>query len=437
MSECEKTVNTLDLYRERMELKDALRAMETKYERMGRRYERMRQCFEMLKNRYDEQQVELEELRTLRRNNLVFEDIDKVCEIESEELPLGLSEYRRKLVKEVRVFLAFTSFRQFYDSIAGLVIGQEEGLSLLLMSVYRYLCGIAKDGHPKKVNVLVTAPSGNGKTESFRALRNYFSQKVPSLVVKCEDVSGITTAGFKGREATSLVSGLVKSEGIGLIWLSEFDKLVRPRHTSSDENVALDVMGELLCMAEGGDIRYSKECFVNTSEAMFVFDGSFNDIRLNRKKTCQKSTVGFIKNNEDGFCSDFDEITRADILDFGCTAELLGRIPIIIQYHKLGYEAILTVIDKCRCKVSDSLGVELYLAEDYINELAEKANGELGCRLLESSIYNDTLVALRDSFFRGTGDNVSITLKKGCYEIKEIENEEADERGGKEDSENE
>lgn len=420
MSECEKEVSTLDLYRERMKLKDELRAMETKYERIERRYDRMRQCFDMLKSKYDEQNAELEGFRAMCQSDVELDDLFKVNKAEKEDLPPGLSRYMQKLVKETRVFLEVTSFRQFYDAIAGLVIGQDEGLSLLLMGVYRYLRSIAKDGCPKKNNIILSGPSGSGKTATLRALKTYLAQKIPSFKIVHDDVSGLTTSGFRGREASSILSGL-NSDGVALVWLSEFDKLIRPRHTSAGENTSLDVQGEILSMLEGVDYKLPKGETISTSGIMFICDGSFSDIRLNKKNESRKSAIGFITEKNGGKYNAYDEITREEILEYGCTPELLGRFSTIICYRTISEKAVKLIIEQCRIRVADSLGADIILAREYIDVLTEKANGEYGCRLLEAEIYNAALAALRDSCFQGNSDNVSIVLNLNSYDIKETE----------------
>ncbi len=425
----EKEETMLDMYRERIELKDELRTMKSKHERLERKYERMKECFGALKSKYDEQERELEDFRARHKYDSLFEEIDRAREIRKEELPPGLSEYAKQLVKDVRVYLEFNSYKQFYEAISESVFGQESGLSLLLTGIYSYLCGIARDGKPRKANLMLISPSGSGKTETLRAITSYFRDKIKRLVIIHEDVSNVSAAGYKGRETINLIAGLLKSEGYGLAFFSEFDKMISPHHSSSGENTSLAVINEFLCMLEGqkyyavhsGDSKCGN-C-IDTNNTLFICDGSFNEIREQRRKNRETSTMGFVSFKAE--CYDtYEEITREDLIDYGATYELLGRIPVIIQYHKLSKEAVLGVIEKSRRRISDALSVEVDFGTDYVDYLVEQANGDYGVRMIESTIYNDSLVALRDCFLQGQGNNVRITLHIGGYEVCEVDNEE-------------
>lgn len=412
---CEE-VSLIDLHREKIALKEELRVLMGKHERLELRYKRLNDCFEMLKMQYDEQKKENAEMKTLQ------EYTKGSCE--GFALPAVLTPYAKGLIEEVRVFLTFTSFKQFYDEISEHIIGQEEGLSLLLTGIYRYLCGIAKEGKPRKANMMLVAPSGCGKTETLRVLKRYFEKKIKKLVIIHEDLSNVTAAGYKGRESLNLLVGLARSEGYGLAFFSEIDKLMAPHHSASGENTSLAVINEMLCILEGQKYPVQNGAIIDTSLTMFICDGSFNEIRANKKNESEKTVVGFLPDNKKDYDS-YEEITKEDIIDFGCTYELLGRFASIIQFHTLSRESLLAVVEKSRSKISETLGIELWLGEDFVQNLIDKGNGDYGCRLLESTIYNDALCALRDVLMQGIGDSITITLHNGGYEIKEIEEEKA------------
>ena len=386
---CEE-VSLVDLHREKMELKEELCALRGKHERLELRYKRQSDCFEMLKMKFDEQKNELQELKSLQEYDKLFCGADDINKIKRIEIPDRMSAYAKGLIEEVRVFLAFTSFKQFYDDISAHIIGQEEGLSLLLTGIYRYLCGIAKDGKPRKANMMLVAPSGCGKTETLRVLKKYFAVKIKKLVIIHEDLSNITAAGYKGRESINLLAGLARSEGYGLAFFSEIDKMIAPHHSSTGENTSLAVINELLCMIEGQKYPVQNGAIIDTSLTMFICDGSFNEIRANKKNESENTVVGFLPDVKKNYDS-YEEISKEDIIAFGCTYELLGRFASIIQYHTLSRESLLAVIEKSRNKISEALGVELWLGEDFVEDLLDKGNGDYGCRLLESSIYNDGL----------------------------------------------
>lgn len=331
--------------------------------------------------------------------------------------------YREHLIQDCATFLNDNAFIDFSHTISKNVIGQDD-LELLLAGIYNYISGIAMYETPSRINTLLAAPSGCGKTETYRSLKRYFRTKIPSLVVTLVDVSRITAEGFKGNDPGMIISELVSCNtgGYGIIFLDEFDKRISPQTDGSLGNMSIDVQGQLLTIIEGSIYKYRADKTtlkeIDSSLTMFIGCGSFNRMRLSKDEKNNRRTIGFIEQNER--YDAYEEITRADMINAGCTYELLGRFTLIINYHKLNRDAILRIIEKARVSISKNLILNIKLTKQYIDNLVTISNGNFGCRLIHSMIMEAALRAYAESLKTKTCSCPVVIIKgENEYEICE------------------
>ena len=253
------------------------------------------------------------------------------------------------------------------------VIGQEKAKTDMAVAIYNHFKrrdalrkGLATDDVIiQKSNILLTGPSGVGKTELSRAIARLL--KVPFYVA---DATRLTQAGYVGDDVESLLQGLladadndVERAEWGIVFLDEFDKLARKSGRSASGY--RDVSGEgvqqaLLKMIEGGKVAVPRGMnarilsssgqntdMIDTKNILFICAGSFAGIEeCVHKRLNKDARVGFGANNTSRSKDEtvYDKIIEEDILDFGIIPELVGRIPIMTACLPLSEDDMIRVL---------------------------------------------------------------------------------------------
>ena len=264
--------------------------------------------------------------------------------------------------------------------------------------------------------MLLCAPSGCGKTETYRAIKDYFADRIPLLAVHIVDVSSLTPAGFRGSEPSSVVAPLVGygSEPIAIVFMDEFDKICTPSYTADHSDMHLEVQHNILTMVEGSRVETARGV-IDTKNILFIGAGSFDGFRKVRESN-EKSEIGFQK-DENKKSDHYAPVTRENIITAGGCYELIGRFSYIVNYHPLDKEIVLSIIDLNRELIANDFGCELILERKALNELCEQAGSKFGCRLLDSLMRDPVLKAYGDALQSDAyGDVLVITLKDlGTY----------------------
>ena len=332
----------------------------------------------------------------------------------AELLEKGNSNDDNKLLRQIKEWLKETSYNDFCDAITSVVIGQPETENVLIC-VYNYLENISM-GKPHNSNVLLAAPSGCGKTETFRALKRYFADKIPALTVAQVDMTQITEQGFKGGDTRDMLLPILKdgNGGIGLLFLDEFDKKLIPSY-SNGMNVNAAVQAQILTVVEGREFEDEKlKVTIDTSKTMFIGLGSYDSLRTQKEENCAKS-MGFFSSDKEEV-GHYDAITRADMIELGASFELIGRFAMVVNYYELGNEAFERVVDKLAKKCSEEIGMEICVGKDMRSFLKEKLSSQFGCRSFESTL-KEALLPAYSRFLREGGK------KQGTRAIIEAENQ--------------
>lgn len=319
--------------------------------------------------------------------------------------------------KQIYDWIITDPYKEMLSYVQSRVMGQEDIVSVVT-NIYTHLRRMIGQTLNMRIqtrsgsnNMLLCAPSGCGKTETYRAIKDYFADRIPLLAVHIVDVSGLTPAGFRGSEPLSVVAPLVGygSEPIAIVFMDEFDKICTPSYTADHSDMHLEVQHNILTMVEGSRVETARGV-VDTKNILFIGAGSFDGFRKVRESN-EKSEIGFQK-DENKKSDHYAPVTRENIITAGGCYELIGRFSYIVNYHPLDKEIVLSIIDRNRELIANDFGCELILERKALNELCEQAGSKFGCRLLDSLMRDPVLKAYGDALQSDTyGDVLVITLK--------------------------
>lgn len=303
---------------------------------------------------------------------------------------------------QIKSWLSTTTFAEFKRAISERVIGQKN-LRLVLVNVYQYLQNAANGNFTCRNNTILCAPSGCGKTETYRALKAYFKQKIPKLIISIVDTNQITSEGFRGSDTGAIVTDLKKggSNGIGIVFLDEFDKRLVPEYTSYGDDVDARVQAQILETIEGYTLNG-----IDTSKTLFIGMGSFNVVRTGRES---EKKIGFGVDRKERIEDHYSDISRKEMIEMGASYELIGRFTSIINYYSLSPEAIDQIIDLRLREISSEVGYIVTVSSAMREFLHENANTEFGNRLIYSLIrepVNSALAEIMEFEIEATGIRV-------------------------------
>ena len=324
--------------------------------------------------------------------------------------------------KQIYDWIITDPYMEMLSYVQSRVMGQEDIVSVVT-NIYTHLrrmigqtLNMRMQTRSGSNNMLLCAPSGCGKTETYRAIKDYFADRIPLLAVHIVDVSGLTPAGFRGSEPSSVVAPLVGygSEPIAIVFMDEFDKICTPSYTADHSDMHLEVQHNILTMVEGSRVETARGV-VGTKNILFIGAGSFDGFRKVRESN-EKSEIGFQK-DENKKSDHYAPVTRENIITAGGCYELIGRFSYIVNYHPLDKEIVLSINDRNRELIANDFGCELILERKALNELCEQAGSKFGCRLLDSLMRDPVLKAYGDALQSDAyGDVLVITLKDlGTY----------------------
>ncbi|SEP12991.1 AAA family ATPase [Aquisalimonas asiatica] len=207
------------------------------------------------------------------------------------------------------------------------VVGQEQAKRVLAVQVHNHYKRLALRGMhdagvvPGKANVLLSGPTGSGKTHLLRTLAHRLD--VPFTVV---DATTLTPAGHVGEGVEAIAQGLLRDcdwdpacAARGIVYIDEVDKL---GGADADGN-GVAVQQALLQLLEGRRIPVTGprggRLSMHTRDVLFVAGGAFT-----QAVETAAPAPGFVRPSAPGVADD----PAQWLLRQGLIPELVGRFPI-------------------------------------------------------------------------------------------------------------
>lgn len=284
--------------------------------------------------------------------------------------------------------------QQLFEEITESIKGQDEYVRNLATVVWlqklRREYAKVSDKNDGKINMLVVGKSGTGKTATVEEMSRV--AKIPCVIA---DITGFTGSGWKGRDLNEIIAEmLIKTNynttdtEYSIIVLDEFDKLFNNMHTNDS---SFCVLSSLLKFIEGTTVPLTieKESYIiDTKNILFIGCGAFDgleEIISNRLNVTQK--IGFNTAENADTTSDsnvLQNVTEQDLIDYGISAQILGRFGSIAVLNTLTTDTMADIILNSSRSVVRSLHRLLNTTQDISVEISPTAAQEIAKQCIET-----------------------------------------------------
>jgi ATP-dependent Clp protease ATP-binding subunit ClpX len=238
--------------------------------------------------------------------------------------------------------------------LARRVVGQERAIAEL--SLVLAMHAVRTPGVPAP-NAVVVGPTGVGKTHSLAV-----ASQVMGLPFVATDATALVPSGIVGEQVEDVLGNLVgAAESLvsaagrrgarddklalaqqGIVLIDEFDKLAVPvdRATSSNQAEKQVIQRRLLKLLEGARHRIgvkrhddAPDRFIETAGILVLVSGVFEEPRTAGRHPARRAA------------SDGGRLTAADLVAAGFLPELLGRLPVVIEFEPLSTEDLVAILE--------------------------------------------------------------------------------------------
>ncbi len=307
---------------------------------------------------------------------------------------------------------------ELYSKVVKTLIAQDEAARRVIVEIARK----EMDDRKKREGILLTGPTGVGKTKLMKLISKHLDR--PILII---DSTQLTIPGYVGKDIEEYLWELYESCGRNIekaehaiIYIDEIDK--KGSKNKSDVS-GKGVLNLLLSFIEGTTYdatpstkssSLEKKVKINTSNMTIILGGAFTDVYKNLNG---KNGLGFGSDVEGS-----KKTRRATIDDFVEKAmmpdEFMGRVT-IVELNPLDATAIrriMTESDESALKIQEKifrdLGVRIRFTDDYITEIAQRAEKKgTGARGL-NALIDDTTWKAFDKIACSNGEYEEVIIDK-------------------------
>jgi ATP-dependent Clp protease ATP-binding subunit ClpX len=241
------------------------------------------------------------------------------------------------------------------------------------------------------------------------------------------DSNNLSQVGYVGADVTDILAAVYREcdEDLELaehaiVVLDEIDKLARK--SGADASEYKDVTGEsvqqsLLKILEGSEVEVpiamkktsAQETIVmDTSNMLFVLNGSFEGLERIIKARMHKKQIGFFSNEKEKKDIDYLRYTTTqDLIDFGMIPEIVGRAPSIVVLNQLKEEDLVKILTEPKNAIIKQYQemfkldkVKLKFMQDVIKYIAhiaiEKKTNARGLRAIVDTMLSSLMFEIPD-----------------------------------------
>ena len=340
---------------------------------------------------------------SLRRDNEQLERKDKVRKEEERLLEKKLEKQKIEKKGKEDKKQEKIDIEKVFKNVTNTLIAQDGPAKRVIVEIARK----EMDDRKKKEGILLTGPTGVGKTELMRLIAKYLDR--PFIKI---DATQLTSPGYVGKDLEEALWDLYVECGEDIEKTQQaivfFDEVDKKGSTKKDDPSGKGVLNTLLPFIEGTtydaclDTKTShKRVKIDTSNMIVVLGGAFTDVY---KNLLEKNTIGFV--NDISSEPKYRKATTKDFIEYGkMTDEFMGRVT-VIKLNDLGVDDIKRVMlesDESALKIQEKifkdLGVKITFTDGFTTEIAKRAEKKkTGARGLNGVIDEATWEAFTEVY---------------------------------------